>query len=47
MDFEGIKVDHGASFIHDSKNNNPLGKIVYDLGWPWADGTCSYNVMYL
>lgn len=46
MLFEGLKVDEGASFIHDSLNKNPLGKLVTELSWPTANGTCSYDVIY-
>jgi hypothetical protein len=46
MDFAGLQVDKGASFIHNATDFNPLGKLVRGLKWPWANGTCSYKVMY-
>lgn len=39
MDFAGMQVDQGASFIHNSIFENPLGVLAHDLDWPTANGT--------
>ena len=45
--FAGIEVDKGASYVHDAKNKlNYVGRMVSALGWPVANATCSYRVMY-
>lgn len=46
MKFAGLQVDKGASFLHNATESNPINKLVEKFKWPWANGNCSYKVMY-